>query len=283
MIRIITDTSADVTVTQAAGLKVELVPLDILFGEARYDPLADESFDIFYRMLGKSRVMPTTSQPSPERFLAHYQQAKVAGDDVIVITISSKLSGTWQSACIARDMAGYDRIHIIDSLQTIISQRLLIDVAVRMREEGAGVRAIVDTLEDMRGRIALLAGLDTLKYLEKGGRIPKSARVLGTMLGVKPLVELKGGKLEMAGKARGREKAFASLLALAHQKDDFDPATPVYFGYTGTDVLCAPFRERFCAEFGITDSRMYPIGAVVGTHVGPGAFAVVYLRKSKND
>lgn len=282
MIRIITDSAADITRTQAALMDVYTVALDVSFGDDPYDATSDETFETFYSMLAKCRALPTTSQPSPEGFLVLYNEAKAAGDDVIVITISSKISGTYQSACLAREMAEYSRIFVIDSLSAIMGQRMLVDLAVTMRAKGSGAEEIVDAIKDAMGRIVIMAGLDTLKYLEKGGRIPKSARMLGTMLGVKPLVELVGGKIIMAGKARGRAASFSALLALANKKSDFDTSFPICFGYTGDDTLCKAFRAQFIDMFPVKEFYTYPIGPVVGTHVGPGAFAVSYLRNAKN-
>lgn len=282
MIRILTDSSADITRAQAAQMQVNTVALDVSFGDDPYDAQNDETFETFYDMLAKCRALPTTSQPSPEGFLVLYNEAKAAGDDVIVITISSKISGTYQSACLAREMAAYSRIFVTDSLSAIMGQRLLVELAVAMRSEGADAEQIISAVENARNRVVIMAGLDTLKYLEKGGRIPKSTRVLGTMLGVKPLAELVGGKIVMAGKARGRTAAFSALMEMARKKSDFDPSFPICFGYTGDDTLCTAFRERFINTFHVQDFRTYPIGSVVGTHVGPGAFVVSYLRAAAN-
>ena len=277
MIRIVTDTSADITVTQAKALGVELVALDIHFEGRAYEPLKDETFEAFYTMLAEEKKLPKTSQPAPADFLSVYKAAKEAGDDVIVITLTAKLSGTYQSAMIARDMADYDCIFVIDSLSTVTAQRLLVELAVTLRAEGKDAGEIAETIADVSRRIRLYAGLDTLKYLRKGGRIPKTMEMLGTVMGIKPLITLKDGGIVMAGKARGRKGAMEALMQIIAENPTFDPSVPVYFGYTGDDTLCAEFRRQVVERYGLQNTRMYPIGAVVGTHVGPGAFAIIYL------
>lgn len=280
MIRIITDTSADITASQAKELQVDIVPLEIHFEGAPYDPLADETFDVFYRMLESAKQLPTTSQPAPGKYLSLYSQALAAGDDAVVITISSKISGTYQSAMIAREMAAdASRIHVVDSLSAITGQRLLVELAVNLRAKGLGAAEIAEAIRDAADRVVLIAGLDTLKYLRKGGRIPKSAEVLGTVLGVKPLLQLENGSIVMAGKARGRTAVIGALLDMVAEKADFDPSMPVYFGYTHEDAQCNAFHKAAMEKFDLKNTVQYPIGSVVATHVGPGAFAIVYLRR----
>ena len=277
MIRIVTDTSADITVSQALEMNVELVPLYINFDGASYYPLQDETFNIFYKMLAEAKSLPTTSQPDPQSFLSIYEDAKQAGDDVVVITLSSKVSGTFQSANIANEICGYDRVHIVDSLSAIIGQRLLVEMAVRERAEGASAVEIAAKVREASKHVVLAAGLDTLKYLRKGGRIPKSTEMLGTVIGIKPLVKLKDGALVMAGKARGRLGAINALLELIAQEKAMNPKDLIYFGYTKCDEQCKILIEQATQKFNLLKTVCFPVGSVVGTHVGPGAFVISYL------
>lgn len=281
MIHIVTDTSADITVAQAQEMGVELVPLEIHFGEKPYYPLQDDSFSIFYEMLEGSKELPTTSQPAPAGYLSIYKQAREAGDDVIVITISGHISGTVQSANLAKDMAKYDRIYVIDSLSAIMGQRLLVEMAVKMRDEGKSAPEIAEALKDAADRIVLIAGLDTLKYLRKGGRIPKSAEMLGNIIGIKPMVELVEGKIVAIGKGRGVQRMMNLCVDAIRERPAIDESMPVYFGYTQREEHGRAFQELVEKELGLQDTVFYPIGSVVGTHVGPGAFAIVYLGKEK--
>ena len=283
MIRIITDSASDITRSEAKEIGVGLAFLDINFKNHPYDAPSDESFEVFYRLLEESKDLPVTSQPSPDSFLELYQEAMEAGDEVILITISSTLSGTAQSATIAKDLCGYDKIYIIDSRQAIIGERLLVDYALQMIKEGRPVAEIVDILNGAVSRIRLFGALDTLKYLRKGGRIPKTAELIGTMMGIKPIVELQSstGLLAMAGKARGYAKSMTTMLSLVDANNNFDTSAPIYFGYTGNEQFCKSFRKLVVGKYHLDNHVTYPIGPVIGTHVGANAFAIAYLVKGE--
>lgn len=280
MIRIVTDTASDISAAQARQLNVELVKLGVMFGDTPYDQTQDENFDTFYQMLGSTKELPVTSQPSPEAFLSVFNRAKEAGDEVIAILLSSRLSGTVQSASIAKELSGYANIHIVDSLQAITGQRLLVEYAVRLRDAGKSAADITAAIMEALPRIRLFGALDTLKYLRKGGRIPATTEVIGTMMGIKPLVRLDDGLLGMAGKARGHAGAVTNMIKLVDADCDFDPATPVYFGFTGTQKQMVAFRQLCIQRYGLRDTATCAVGSVIGTHVGPGALAITYLVKN---
>jgi DegV family protein with EDD domain len=281
MVRIVTDTASDITLNQAKQLNIELVPIEVMFGKESYEGIADENFEIFYKLLEESKDLPTTSQPSPATYLTLFTQAKTNGDELIGLTLSGGLSGTYQSACIAAQMADYNGIHVIDTRTVITGQRLLVELAVKLRNNGMPAQSIADYLEDAKRRVRLFGALDTLKYLRKGGRIPKSAEMLGTVMGIKPLIKLTTeGKIAMAGKTRGHAGAFAGMMKLIGEHSDFDPEAPFYFGYTLTSQNCQNFRKLAISKLHIRQNEIYPVGPVVGTHIGAGAFAVTYLTKS---
>lgn len=279
MIRIISCTSSDMTLEESKNLNVELVPLQVMFGDEPYDSFTDVNFEGFYQKLESYKELPVTSQPSPAAFLAVYSRAKLEGDDVVVITISSKLSGTYQSAVIAQGMADYDKIHIIDTEQASVGQRLLVDLAVKLREEGKSAADIAAELEKAKKRVVLFAALDTLKYLRKGGRIPKTTEVIGTVIGIKPIITLNQGAIVMADKARGHAGLMANLFKLVSASGKFDPSMPIYFGYSNSDYLSNAFQKFLKQKMELPETLEYPIGAVIGTHVGPGALAIAYLVK----
>lgn len=280
MIRIVTDTASDISLPQAKKMGVDLVRLSVTFGDAPYDQDQDENFDTFYQMLGTSKQLPVTSQPSPDAFLSVFNDAKKNGEEVIAILLTSKVSGTVQSATIAKELCDYDKIHIIDSMQGIIGQRLLVEYALRLRDEQKSAKEIIEVIEDAYPRVKIFAALDTLKYLRKGGRIPKTAEMIGTMMGIKPLVKLEDGMLVMAGKARGHAGAVTSMMKLVGENADFDPVAPVYFGYSGTPQQLIAFRKLCTQKFQLKDTATHAVGAVIGTHLGPGAFAIAYLTKN---
>lgn len=280
MVKIITDTASDITLAQAQQMDVEIVSLGVQFGSTPYFQLEDETFEEFYRQLETSKELPVTSQPSPADFLVHFAKAKQQKDEVVVILLSGALSGTVQSALIAKNMAEYDKIHIIDSRSAIMGLRLLVEYAVKLRKEGKTAAEIADLVEKGTGRIKLYGALDTLKYLRKGGRIPKSTEVIGSVLGIKPLITLTAeGSIEMAGKARGHAGAVSMLIKKMDECPAFDPEVPVYFGYTKDAVPCHSFKKIAAARYKLTNIKQYPIGGLIGTHVGPGGLAVVYMEK----
>lgn len=283
MVKIITDTASDITPLQAEQMGVELVSLPVMFGDEPYDQFSDDSFELFYSRLEASKELPVTSQPSPAAYQALFSKAKLAKDDVIVVALSSGLSGTLQSATIAKEMADYDRIFIVDSKQAILGQRLLVEIAVRMRDEGKPATAIAAALEEARGRIVLYGALDTLKYLRMGGRIPRTTEMIGTVMGIKPIITInKEGAIAVVGKARGHAGAVTNMFKLVTQNANFAPDVPVYFGYSGNDQQCKVFHTLCKQKLGLKNTVVYPVGPVVGTHIGSGGFAITYLTKGED-
>lgn len=284
MIKILTDTASDITPGQALAMDVLLVPLRVMFKDVAYEPAQDEDFDTFYTLLPTSKELPTTSQPSPADFLAHFSQAKEDGDEVIAITISGKLSGTVQSAEIAKELADYEDVYVIDSKNAALGQRLLVEYAVKLRAEGKTAAEINQLVQNAVRRVVLFAALDTLKYLRKGGRIPKSAEILGTVMGIKPIITLdENGAVVMAGKARGHAGAMASLIKMMDSNNKFSKEAPVYFGYTQQPIPCRNLRKLATARYKLEETRQFAVGPVIGTHVGPGGVAVAYMMQEERE
>ena len=280
MIRIITDTTSDIQVDEARRLGVDLVPLKVIFGEASYLEAFEISMDDFYKRLVSVTELPTTSQPAPADFLPFFEEVKAAGDSAVVLLISGAISGTVQSATIAKDMVGYDQIHIIDSRTTIIGLRLLVEYAVRMREEGLDVETICEELERAKHRVVLLAALDTLDYLYMGGRLSRAGKIAGTLLNFKPVITLRDGALSVVGKGRGVKRAIETIFSTMDDLPEADECTvPIYFGYTATPDKTEILIEEACRRYGFSNTRTHPVGCVVGTHAGPGACVIVYLAK----
>ncbi|MCL2576700.1 MAG: DegV family protein [Defluviitaleaceae bacterium] len=279
MIKIITDTASDITLKQANQMDITVLPISIAFDEGPYNQFEDEEFTQFYEKLESSEKSPTTSLISPGEYLDFFEKAKENGDSVIVIPISSKLSGSFQSAELAKNMSEYDNIHIIDAHQVVIGQRLLVEHAVRLRDEKKSVEEIVAAVTDVSKRIRLYAKLDTLKYLVKGGRISKTAGFMGTTLNIKPLVSLQNGSVSAVGKARGRDGANKALLKFINNDFNPDPAFPFCFGYTSSRELMDVFADLAITELKLSSVNIYPIGGVIGTHVGPSGVAAVWVEK----
>lgn len=275
MIRILTDSTAAIDAATAKEINVDIVPLKLLFGDDCYRDGVDISSDDFYHRLANSKKLPTTSQPTPGDFLPYFEATKQAGDSLITILLSGSLSGTVQSAVMAKEMVGYDEIHIIDSLSAITGLRLLVGQAQAMRAAGCSAREIVDAIESMKNRVALWGIVDTLEYFYKGGRLSRAGLVAGTLLKVKPILTLKGS-LSVIGKARGTAKGIEFIM---EQIEKQPPAkdSPILVGYTKTDEKCRQLMDTAKDRFGIVADSVSPISGVIGTHVGPDAGVITYL------
>ena len=279
-IRIITDTPSDISIKEGRDLNINIVSLKIHFDEVSYTEGVDLSVEEFYQKLESSKNLPTTSTPSPEDYLLHYEEAKKAGDDVIVITLASALSGTYQCANLAKDMANYSRIFIIDSEQATISQAMLVRYAIKLRDEGKTAEEIVNYLNDIKDRVVILAMVDTLEYLHKGGRLSKSLAIAGNVLKLKPIISLDKGSVSLIGKAHGINASIKTILKLIDDYD-IDLSEQIIFGYTADPTQGILFKERVDIKYKLKDTRLYPIGTVIGTHAGPGAFAIAFISKNK--
>ena len=275
---IITDSASDITKQEALEMNIRIVSLKIRFSDGEFHQNTEEDFSVFFEKLAAEKDLPTTSQPSPEEFLELYEEAKDAGEEVLVITLSSGLSGTVNAANLAKQMAEYEKIWIVDSEQAIITQRFLVQRAVKMRKEGKGVEEIVACLEDLKKRLTVCGMLNTLTYLKKGGRIPAPLAVLGNALQIKPVIELKDKVLVMLGKARG-QKGGMKYLWKEVGSYEIDKNEPVYFGYTSDKEIVEQFMEKTVAEYGLKKYEIYPVGGIIGTHVGPGCIAISFAKK----
>ena len=240
----------------------------------------DEDFQIFYEKLIKENGLPKTSQPTPNKYLEIFRLAKEVGDEVLVITLSGGLSGTVQSAKLAKDLAEYERIEIIDSKQAILTQRMLVEYAVKLRDEGKTLDEITALVLKQREKLTVFGMLDTLTYLKKGGRIPASMALLGNLLRIKPVIILKDSVLEQLGKARGRKDGLKMLCAQMEQAE-IDLSFPVYFGYTLDPEPTKQFQAEMEQKFQLKNTKLYPVGGVIGTHVGPNCVAVAFAVKDK--
>lgn len=277
-IRFLTDSTADILPQEAAQRGIAVVPLKSIFGETSYLDGVELDHPTFYKMLGEAEKLPTTSQPTPEEFLPHFEKAKEDGDELICIMLASSISGTYQSANIAKDICDYDKIYIIDSTQTVIGLRALIDLGIQLREQGACATEIVAELEKAKEKIRLYAIVDTLEYLHKGGRLSAAVTIVGGMLKMKPVITLKEGALGVVGKGIGAKGSLNVVEGLVGELN-YDERLPVYYGYTANDDLCNKLVARMQDKFGPHPHEVHSVGAVIGTHVGPGVAVIVYLEK----
>ncbi len=278
-VRILVDSAADYSAAEIEKRQITCIPMTITFGEKQYTDGVDLSKEEFFEKLIGEDVFPKTSQPSPAVFEEYFEEAKEAGDSVVAILISGALSGTIQSASLAKDMVDYGDIYIVDSKSATLGIRLLADKAVRMRDQGKSAAEIAGKLEELRSRIRIYAGLDTLEYLQKGGRLSKTEAAIGRLANIKPIITVNiDGEVVMHGKQRG-VKHVCRQLAKILEEEAPDKNYPVYFLYAYDKKNCITFiqsLQKKGMEFGEVKTR--GIGPTIGTHIGPGAFGIVYIR-----
>ena len=278
-VRIVVDSTADTSPEIRDRLTV--VPLTVHFGDQEYVDGITITHKQFYEKLVESDVMPTTSQPTPEAFADVFRQAEQADEQVVVLTVSSKLSGTYQSATIAAaDFSG--RVWVVDTQSVAIGSGILAELALRMADQGMDAPSIAAQLERERENIRVIALLDTLEYLKKGGRISKTVAFAGGMLSIKPVAAIQNGEIAILGKARGSKQGNNLLITEIQKAGGVNFDKPLLLGYTG---LSDALLEKYVLDSGdLWDGygnciRSTIIGSVIGTHAGPGAIAAAFFKK----
>ena len=276
-VKIIVDSTADMRPEVAE--KVGIVPLTVHFGDKEYISGVNIHPEKFYEMLVESDELPTTSQPTPVAFEEAFEKAVEAGHEVVCLTCSGKLSGTCQSANIAAaEFSG--KVHVVDSNTIAIALGILVEYAVELAEQGLSAEEIVLKLLQKRDQVKLLALVDTLEYLKKGGRISSTAALAGSLLNIKPVITLDAGVIKVIGKARGSRQGNNLLVQEIQKAGGVDFAKPVMLGYTGlSDALLQKYVQDSAALWeGHKETLPVSIvGSVVGTHAGPGAVAVAFF------
>ena len=276
--RIVVDSTADILPEYLD--QIHTVPLTVSFGEEEYIDGVTMDHRTFYQKLIETDAMPSTSQASPAAFAEQYDQAAADDEEVVVITISSKLSGTYQSAMIAA--AGRSSVYVVDSENASVGCGILVGLALRYLRDGMIASAIAEKLQEDKKKIVVIALLDTLEYLKRGGRISKAAAFAGGLLNIKPVISIADGEIQLLGRARG-SKMGNNLLAQQIQKvGGIDFTKPVLLGYTGlSDVLLQKYIEdsSYLWSAFLDAVRYVSIGSVIGAHAGPGAIAVAFFRK----
>ena len=280
MIRIITDSAADMEKWELEKYNVTCVPLSVSFEEDDRD-YGQVDKDVFYEKLVGSGVFPKTSQPSPEAFFEKFKEAKDAGDSVVAILLAGELSGTCQSATIAKTMCDYEEIYIIDSWAASAGEKALIFEAAKLKDLGCNAKEIAEKIEALKLRLGLVAGLDTLEYLYKGGRLSKVAAGIGTIANLKPIIKLAdGGKVVVAEKSIGVRSTIKHLVKYL-QKFDLDESYPIYFLYSYDNTNCKELIDKVSsAGFRVDDPDLTNLGSTLGSHIGVGAYGFFFFTKN---
>ena len=275
--RIIVDSTADLMPEFKS--RVHTVPLTVNFGDEEYIDGVTIDHKTFYEKLIESDVLPTTSQATPDAFIKEFEKAKEAGEAAVVITLASKFSGTYQSATIAAD--DYENIYVVDSGSATMGSGILVELAFKLLDEGKNAEEIAAILEEQKKKIIIVALVDTLEYLKKGGRISKAVAFAGGVLNIKPVLSVTDGEINMLGKARGSKMGNNLLVQEIDKAGGIDFNKPVLLGYSGiSDALLKKYIEdsRHIWEGNLQEVRYTTVGSVIGTHAGPGAVVVAFFK-----
>ena len=279
-VKFLVDSAADLTLEEAKALGVTHLPLKVLFGEEEYLDAVTLGYLEFYEKLAVCDKLPTTSQASPAEFEKVFEELTANGNEVVAITVSSQLSGTYQSACIGADEFE-GKVYVVDSMNVTLGQRLVLMRGLQLANEGFSAKEIADKLNEEKGKVRLFAVLDTLENLKKSGRISAATALAGAMLSIKPAVTVEEGKVSMIGKARGAHQGNKLLRDLVEKTGGIDFEKPHTLAYSGPND---ERLQKFISESadlweGHPQPPIATVGAVIGTHVGPGAWALAYFEK----
>lgn len=280
-IRVITDSAADLP--QPCRPEITVLPMAVTFGEEQFLDGVDLAHRQFYEKLIEGDALPTTSQINPAQFEEAFRRAVDDGEDVVAVVLSSKLSGTCQSARIAaEEFSG--RVFVVDSENATIGQQILVRRALDLLDQGLDAAAIAAELEKEKKDIRLVALLDTLEYLKRGGRISPSVALVGGLLSVKPVIAVEHGEVVMLGKARGSKNGSNLLVQEIRKTNGVDFDRPYLLGYTGLEDSLLQKYIADSAALWAEHTNALPIGTIggtIGTHVGPGAVAVAFFQRSE--
>ena len=277
-VQIIVDSSVDVA--ERFRERLHIVPLIIHFGEEELIDGVTINKEQFYRRLVESEQLPFTSQASPVAFQKVYEEVTQAGDSAVVITLASKLSGTYQSACIAAE--DFDNIYVVDSQTAAIGTGVLTEYALARAEAGIGARELASELEQKREDVCLVALLDTLEYLKRGGRISKTAALAGGLLNIKPMITVRDGEVVLIGKARGSKQGNSLLVEKIRACGGIDFDLPILLGYSGLSGESLETYVEYSHDLWERGTEILDktcISGVIGTHTGPGVVAAAFFRK----
>ena len=280
-IQIIIDSATDISKEKMEAWGVRVLPLKTRFGDQEYLDGVTITHEEFFEKLIETDIMPQTSQVSPYDYEQVFESVREAGDQALCLTLSSRLSGSYQSAMIAAEEYE-DCVQIVDSENVCIGELILAELAVRLRDEGKTLDEITEILNEEKKNICLVALLDTLEYLKKGGRISSTTALVGTMLSIKPVITIEDGEVKMLGKARGSKNGNNILTEQIEKAGGINFEKPFALAYSGLSdhMLCKYVRDHeqlYSGHCAAEELPVFTIGSTIGTHVGPGAIAVAFF------
>lgn len=277
-IKIITDSTSDFIQSYAEKRDIEIAHLKVIIDGEEYIDGVNLSKKDFYDKMKKSKEVPKTSQVTPGQFVEMFENALKTHDAVIGIFLSSSLSGTYQSAVIAKETINNDNIFVIDSNQTTYALQLLVDLAADMRDQGKDAKEIVDTINQVKSKVRLYAMIDDLKNIKKGGRLSTAGLIIGTAFHIKPVITVIDGSVHIAQKVKGRKKAI-EFMVQRYMEKCMDFTRPIYIAHTDCMELLNEFKQKFIEVAGEKKFIDAEVGATIATHVGCGCIGFAQIEK----
>lgn len=278
MIKFLVDSASDYTSLEAQASGLEFVPLKVSINGTEYLSGINLNSDQFYELLSNTSEFPKTSQPSPQQFVEIFEKVKNDGDELICVLLSSGLSGTYQSACLAKEIVDYDKIYLVDSLAATHMIRMIVDAGRKMASEGLSAQEITDKLNVLKTKVRVCAVLDTLEYLCMGGRLSRVQAAIGEFAKLKPVVSVNDeGKVYVMGKNLGINKSMSYIINY-FKNSEVDENYPVYSLYTYGLENPQKFEDKLHTN-GIEFAKRLQVGSTIGAHVGPGAYGVLFISK----
>ena len=277
-ITLITDSTWDRDNKISEDMDIKVIPLNVHFSEEQYLDGIDLTQEKFVKKLEESEELPTTSQPTPFQFEEVFREELEKGNKVLYIGIASKLSGTFNSANIAKESISNDNIYLIDSETVSAGLAILLKIAYDLIQEGRKIDEIVNQIESIKLKVKMCGYVDTLKYLHKGGRLSSTQAFIGSVLNVKPILSMQLGEITSLDKARGKKSAIKKVVEI-FDKEKFDSNYPIAFAHINAVEELDLLIEEIAVKNNIEDYWTQDLGSVVGTHVGPGTIMVGFVKK----
>ncbi len=279
-IRVVADSSCGISLEEAKQMGLEILPLVINFGKESFRDGTEMNNEQFFKKLETSSDFPTTSQPPFEELIQLFKQAKENQERLYLLVLSSQISGTYESACLAKEKVGYDEIYIIDSLATVQVFKILVLETLKLKDT-MEPQDLMHHIVDLRKRTKLIAAVDTLEYLWRGGRVSRSTAFIGGLLNIKPLIRIdEKGQIVAYAKKHGLNKALKALID-EFLNDTLDEDYPVYFGFCKHDEGCNQLMQKVFEKKSISNYYKEDISPVIGVHVGTNASLIAYVTKKE--
>ena len=281
MVKIIVDSGSDITKAQADEMGIVMVPIEVQFGDEVFMDGVDLMPSEFYDKLVQSKDIPTTSLINEYRWTEVFEDATKNGDEVVTVVLSSKISGTYN--CAKEAASKFDgKVFVVDSLSATLGERVLVQYALKLVEAGKFAKEIFEELDEKKNKLHVYAMIDTLKYLKKGGRISSTTAFFGELLAIKPIAGIVDGEVKMLGKEKGMKNVHKTMCGFVEKDGGIDYSLPYGLLWTGNDKTLLDKFVVNCNNLWCEDSetiQQHMMGCTIGTHIGPGAFGIVYFEK----